>query len=288
MRPTPARIGFEPDSDELTIAPLSARPGPSTRPALGTKVPTLPEARTEPISASIQAPFSPFPSGGNWTAPPPSTNRPQTGPWGSPSVQPGFETPPSADPFVAAPTPTIGTHPTDLGKPNPMRFVAWGLGAIVLAILAGVIVAMLAPSGPIPQIEIVSTPSGAAVSLDGVSAGTTPLTLSEGLEVGRSYSVELTLPEHQVWRASIQAQPGLVQQSATLSPFPATLHVDTIPQGALILVGGAPRGPAPVDVSGFFVGQSVEVRASLPGHGPPIIQVVPIATATTRVTVSVP
>ena len=135
---------------------------------------------------------------------------------------------------------------------------------------------------------IVSTPEGAIVSMNGQSLGPTPVTISEGLEVGHAYELDVVHPGYQAWHAVIQAQNGLVQQSAILAALPASLHVETVPPGGQVLVGGSPRGAAPVDVSGFLVGQTVEVRASRPGHGVPVVQAVVLETESTSVTITTP
>lgn len=155
----------------------------------------------------------------------------------------------------------------ELGEPRPVPWALLGVGLLGLALLAGAVVYALVP-GPVPGFEISSLPAGATVTVDGAVIGTTPIVLRDGLVVGRRYAFEVSLEGHQAASFELVASPGTDRREVVLSPLPAVLHVETIPPGARVTVGGASRGVAPRDVGGLFVGAEVEVHVDAPGHHP--------------------
>jgi hypothetical protein len=205
---------------------------------------------------------------------------------------------PLGDGFQTADQPTVPRNKADPFAPPPMRTIeprtapsgarTWMLAAFAVLVIAAVVAFVLLPGEPAPTITILTTPDGAEVSIDGRAVGPTPATIADGLEVGHAYQIDVTHVGYAPRSVVVQAQPGPVEQQVVLTGLPATLHVETQPSGAPVTVGGTPRGSAPVDVSGFLVGQRVEVRASLPGHGPPAVQSVELAQQATTVTIAIP
>ena len=189
-----------------------------------------------------------------------------------PPVSPSFPPAPRPDPFAPPPQQTTGMRPIaeDLGKPSLARLALPIAGLVVLAVFAALVVALLSPGPPPPEIELITSPPGAQVALDGARiSGVTPLTVRDGLVPGQTHRLEVSLPGYGGWAASIQATSGTLRQFIVLSPLPAALRVESEPPGAAITVNGVPRGNAPVQVdTGLFVGQEAEIRASLPGHLP--------------------
>ena len=283
-------LRMPPPSEEMTI-PISAQDAQvvarslgmpqqqaGARPSLGIPLPPAQRPSFQQPPPGWQQP--------GWPTAMPTYAQP-TRPISDPFHPPEQPTVPlGSDPFAAPPPPT--PIPAELGGPGPTRWPLYVLLVAVLALVAGGIAYLVTPGPPAPSITIVSTPSSADVSMDGRPLGMTPVTITEGLEVGHAYELTVVHAGYQPWRAVIQAQNGLVQQSAILAALPASLHVDTTPPGGMVTVGGSPRGQAPVDVAGFLVGQTVEVRASRPGRGVPVVQSVLLATEATSVTVTTP
>jgi hypothetical protein len=292
--------------EDRTI-PLTAKDAEPIARALG--LPTRGTGQTgaqiAPQPTVIQAPSatSSRPSGGFAQPPPPGW---QQGPWPSapPTALPTYAQPTRqlVDPFGAPEQPTVPLGADPFAAPPPSqqlptdlrnaqgggRTGLWVLvGLLIVAAIAAVTFALL-PGAPPPQITIVSTPPGADVTIDGRALGQTPVTITEGLEVGHAYELRVTHAGYQEWRAVLQAQNGPMTQSAILAALAASLHVDTAPPGGLVTVGGSPRGAAPVDVTGFLVGQTVEVRASRPGRGVPVVQSVVLENVQNSVIITTP
>ncbi|MFO0712317.1 MAG: PEGA domain-containing protein [Sandaracinus sp.] len=141
------------------------------------------------------------------------------------------------------------------------------LALLLLAVLGGVAVYMFVPSAD-PVFEVSSLPPGATVTVDGRVVGTTPVVIREGLVVGQTYAFQVALEGHETSAFELHAVAGTDRREVVLSPLPAVLHIETVPPGAQVEVGGAARGAAPVDVRGLFVGAEVEVSVDAPGHHP--------------------
>ncbi|MFO0682596.1 MAG: protein kinase [Sandaracinus sp.] len=272
-----------PAIEDQTI-PLSAAEAELVQRALAApQVPrtSAPQAFTPPPARTVSAP----PSQGPWPVALPTYAQP-TRPIHDPFHAPEQPTVPrGADPF--APPPPAQPLPAELGGPAPSRLGTYVIVLLGLLAIGAVAVWLAFPRAASPEISIISIPTGAEVFMGPRSLGIAPVLVQEDLEVGNAYEFTVTHPGYQPWHATIQAQPGPVQQTAILAALPASLHVDTTPPGGLVTVGGSPRGVAPVDVDGFLVGQSVEVRASRPGNVP-VIQSVVLDSEHTSVTLTVP
>jgi len=182
----------------------------------------------------------------------------------APTEQPRF-----SDPFVAAPSAGDSTAGYAAMMDPPKARRRWWIAVLLLlVILAAASVAatlLLVPRDAPPQVEIVTTPSGASVSLDGAPvAGRTPLALSDRLEAGRSYRVEVAMPGFQTWVSTFQAQPGRMQQIVVMVPLRATLRVESDPPGATIYVAGAFRGSAPLELPDLPIGSVLDIVAQHP------------------------
>jgi hypothetical protein len=174
-------------------------------------------------------------------------------------------------------------------SPGRQRALVIGIVAITLMLMAGFALVIGLGSAPPPALEIISSPTGAQVSIDGRTVpGVTPLTITEGIESGTAYRVQVTMPGYQPWAAQLTPAGGTLRQFVVLAPMPATLRVETDPPGAQaeIHVNGTPRGPAPIEVSGFLVGQEVEIRANVPGR-PQVIRRVRLGQGTTTERISI-
>ncbi len=279
---------------------LATYGAPSPGPQIEDQTIPLSAAEAEQVHRALSAPPAPRPSVPQGFAPPPPAPGPSAGPW--PVTLPTYAQPtrPIVDPFHApenptvprgadpfAPPPPAQPLPAELGGPAPSRVGTYIIGVLAVVAIAALVLVFAFPSAARPEISIISIPTGAEVLMGERSLGIAPVLVQEDLEVGHSYEFTVTHPGYQPWHATIQAQPGPVQQTAILAALPAALHVETTPPGGLVTVGGSPRGVAPVDVDGFLVGQTVEVRASRPGNVP-VIQSVVLDSEHTSVTLTVP
>ena len=95
--------------------------------------------------------------------------------------------------------------------------------------------------------EFSSTPSGAAVTVDGAAVGTTPLT-TEVLETGSQVSV--AMPGYKTWQRELTVKAGTTQAHPPIQLVVAdgTLDVSTTPRGAAVSVNGEFRGSAPTSI----------------------------------------
>ncbi|UJR79870.1 serine/threonine-protein kinase [Sandaracinus amylolyticus] len=227
--------------------------------------PPPPVAKIEPLPSPSAVPRAP------WEAPPSVAASPPvfTAPTGS--VDPFASPPPSP------PSATGGFEPPDGARRSAMLAIA-AIAVVVLGVLA--VIAVLGTPPP-PAIEVISSPTGASVSIDGRPVdGVTPIVIADGIESGRSYRVEVAMAGYQPWAAQLAPTEGPLRQFVVLAPLPATLRVETDPPGAEVMVNGVMRGAAPIEVTGLQVGQEVEVRASIAGRAP-VIRRVRLAEGTT-------
>ncbi len=104
------------------------------------------------------------------------------------------------------------------------------------------------PSGPeTGSIVVVSTPSGAAIFLDGSAANrTTPATL-QNVTAG-SHTVKLRLTGYSEWQSSVNVTSGgKTQISATLLPAKGNIFVTSTPSGAMIYLDNSASGETTPD-----------------------------------------
>jgi len=116
------------------------------------------------------------------------------------------------------------------------------------------------------EVKLASRPAGAAVRVDGVEVGVTPLTAEIG---AGNHRVEMHLAGYQKWLGALDVvanQPQSVPD-VELSPLRGTLRVISDPVGASVTAAGTFVGRAPVNVL-LQPGRETEVVATLPGHQP--------------------
>ena len=121
---------------------------------------------------------------------------------------------------------------------------------------------------PAPTVPVLldSEPQGASVSRDGFDAGVTPLLLPE-VPVGR-HVFAFRLAGHRDHVAELDLAPAApVRLAPELVPVSGSLDVKASPEGARVIVGGMPRGAAPILVGDLPEGE-VDVRIEAPGHRP--------------------
>jgi serine/threonine protein kinase len=144
-----------------------------------------------------------------------------------------------------------------------------------------------APAPVSGRLTVRSTPSGAAVTINGRVRGRTPLTM-EKLPF-RSYSVSVAQPGFLPARDSVSLTAAAPSRTVTMqlerraapartpaaparatreaAAGPGSLFIDSLPKGARVFVDGKPFGVTPVRVPDLPSGAHV-VRLELPDHRP--------------------
>jgi serine/threonine protein kinase/formylglycine-generating enzyme required for sulfatase activity len=111
--------------------------------------------------------------------------------------------------------------------------------------------ATLAPKLATLQIE--SVPSEAKVFINGQEKGVTPYQLS-GVEAGQ-YLVELKKDAYETWKQTVDLKPDeALPLTATLERKLASLKIDSVPPGAVVLINGQEKGVTPYQASDLQVG----------------------------------
>lgn len=115
-------------------------------------------------------------------------------------------------------------------------------------------------------LKIVSEPSGAEVSVNGVVRGTTPALVTD-VPKGRA-TVKLTLPgfRDEVISDLVIGAGDRQTVSRVLEGLPGTLSLASVPDGARFYVNGEYRGRSPLVLSGMQPGE-YDVRAEKDGFG---------------------
>ncbi|MEI6971270.1 MAG: PEGA domain-containing protein [bacterium] len=117
------------------------------------------------------------------------------------------------------------------------------------------------------QVSCSSEPAGADITFNGIARGQTPCTI-HGIVTGRTV-VAFSLEGYQTHEETIDISAGgeTNRVQAILKPLPATLVVNSIPDGAVIYLDNARRGTTPVTLDGMAPGQH-RLRAELQGYDP--------------------
>ena len=116
------------------------------------------------------------------------------------------------------------------------------------------------------ELEIRSTPPGAAVSVNGIDRGVTPCTLSR-LPAGTD-SLKLSMDGFEAHLREVRLTPGARESlDIALTPIPSALTVVTVPPGARVYINNQFRGEAPLTLDELAPGR-YRVRAELSGHAP--------------------
>jgi serine/threonine protein kinase len=230
-----------------------------------------------------QPAFSPAPSGHGQASPAPQPNYGGPSAFGAPPHGFGGPGPGPAYPH-GPPGPALGPGILAPAPPSPMPFApskaaeapktsrTWLFAGLALALAALGVVAALAVSqssgGGVVAVPIITRPSGAEVSIDGVKqASTTPIEAK--LPIGRSHRIELRLRNHKVYTQDLQPLEGLTPSiDVALQPVQGTIRFVVQPPDARVVVNGAPRGTVAQPVTGLEPGQDLVVRIEADGYKP--------------------
>ncbi|MFH1808709.1 MAG: serine/threonine-protein kinase [Pseudomonadota bacterium] len=150
-------------------------------------------------------------------------------------------------------------------------------GTLALAALLaglGLLALQWKPAPQIGQLVLTSAPVGAQVSLDGVSRGTTPLTV-DGLEFERAYILAVAASGYKPHHANllVTSDRPTLQQHVALETLPVTtvasLQIETSPPGAHILLDRMDTGQVtPATLADLPAGVERTVRLELDGYRP--------------------
>jgi formylglycine-generating enzyme required for sulfatase activity len=121
-------------------------------------------------------------------------------------------------------------------------------------------------------VTVVSTPAGAAVTIDGRYRGVTPLEAE--IQSGREHEVIVARPGYEPARRSVSVRRrGAETLRLTLAPRVGIVRVRSDPADAELLVNGESRGAADQELSLPAVPQRIEVRKQ--GFSPFVTEVTP-------------
>lgn len=114
-------------------------------------------------------------------------------------------------------------------------------------------------------IDVMSEPTGAEVTVNGIVRGKTPLRVT-GVPKGRAI-VKFSLAGYEEAVRDLAVSAGDVQTlPVVLKGLPGTMRVTSVPEGARIYVDDRYEGKAPLSLAGLQPGEYA-VRAELDGHG---------------------
>ena len=121
---------------------------------------------------------------------------------------------------------------------------------------------LVAASG---TVNVLSDPSGAEVTVNGIVRGTTPILVKEVPRGRAVVKFKLNGFEDEVRELAINA--GDAQTlSVSMKGLPGTLRLSSVPEGARFYVNEESRGRGPLAIPGLKPGQYV-VRAEMEGYG---------------------
>ncbi len=183
------------------------------------------------------------------------------------AARPTLAPPPPPPPTVAPPPPTVArVRPAVAPRVEPREQPARPEGVILAPPLPPPAIAPPPPREPqreFASVDVVSTPPGAEVLVNGAFRGRTPLQLSN-LAPGQ-YDFEVRKPGHISYRRTAELeQRSHYNMQVTLAPNLNSLRILSQPEGAEIIVNGEVRGRAPVVLTDLENG-TYEVKGSIEG-----------------------
>ena len=120
------------------------------------------------------------------------------------------------------------------------------------------------------RVSFTSDPAGAMVILEEKRLGTTPLTVE--VPAGQRQFL-FSRKEYLDTELELEITPGavLAPEPVRLAPAPAVVHVDSVPPGATVVIGGTFFGKTPVTIK-TAPNTTQEIRLQLAGYRPVVIK----------------
>jgi hypothetical protein len=153
---------------------------------------------------------------------------------------------------------------------------------LLIATLLSVLPAAAQIGGDQGYFSISSTPSGASVTFDGSSEGTTPVTVAVYTSANPHHTVSLSLSGYQPWSQTINENPGAgetIPIHADLIFIPVTepttlvgagkgyYAISSVPSGASVYFDNTYRGTTPLTIEVSSTGTpGHNIRVTLPGY----------------------
>ncbi len=164
----------------------------------------------------------------------------------------------------------VDSHITGAVSAAPSRRVWWIAGALLLLTMfsATLVAGVMWMDRPVPSLQVTSIPPGAHVALAGAPvAGVTPVWVLEGIELGQSYPLVVTLDGYEPATVQVTPTEAVTRREVVLLPRMSRMRIETEPPGATVFARGAPRA-APITIEGLRMGEMLEVRVEAPGYLP--------------------
>jgi serine/threonine protein kinase len=231
---------------------MEIRRKPKPKPPHSIQQPTI----EMPPTASGNTPTPPSHTGATPTPTPPT-------PLTTPPWRPGEE---SVTPMHAAGVEAGQTRTGQAMSPARVRLIA--IGAVSLAAIAAVIAVVLLLRGDTGSIEVTSRPAGAEVYIDGkVLPGVTPLEILD-VDPAQTHTVRVTLAGYDPFTQDVRLEGRRTRIQAVLSAQTASLAIDSIPQGAEVVIAGKVRGTTPLQLGDLPSADDITVELRLRGYRP--------------------
>lgn len=273
-----------PHGSHRSLPPI-ASPPPAPRAAMGlgvrdsrapsidtgmmTELADRAQVDTKPRSGPAFEPTLPAPELQRHDRSPAPPSRPRSGDALSPSAA-QWDLPPTTSPSTSGlrgndPVSSTNTQLPDRSR-RKLVLLAGVLAFVSLIIFS---VAIMWPDGPTHgAIEVVSSPPGATVRIDGtVASRLTPLRI-EDIDVRQPHRLSVSLRGYENWEsdAKFEGDARELRIQAVLVPATGTLDVSTAPQGADVIVNGRSGGVTPVRVGDLPPNEDVTLELRLRGY----------------------
>ena len=167
--------------------------------------------------------------------------------------------------------PAGASHPVERRRPAappaPPRGIVVGLSLAIAAtlVLIGIVAWPRLFGGPShARVAFTTAPPGAAIEIEGKSAGASPLAVE--LDVGRAYPVVARLDGYEAKEEVVEPRRGGSEVEIALVPLAASVELDSQPTGATVELAGKPAGTTPLTVTTLAPGTAVSARFAKPGY----------------------
>ena len=147
------------------------------------------------------------------------------------------------------------------------------LGAAIAALVAAVYLLTRGAAGPdtaVPVLEIITSPEGAKVSIDGtVQPDKTPVVF-RGAEPGRTYTIGFELEGYEPMTRTVEypANMNRHQLILRLNKQTVRLRVESEPPGAAVFINAQQVGKTPIELDALDPGETKTLELRMSGYRP--------------------